>query len=72
MYSPYNEKICKNCPFAGKTHKTKAGISDVQFIDCQRDNKDAQEHFMQTSNNESLLLWIRQSKFLNCLYAGDV
>lgn len=71
MYNPYNEKICKQCPFAGNIHQTKIGTLEVKYIDCQRDNKDAQEHFIQTNKEESLLLWVRQSKFLHCLYAQD-
>jgi len=72
MYSPYNEKLCKQCPFTGKVFESNIGTSNIKFIDCQRDNKDAQEHFIRTNNNESLKLWIRQTEFLHCLYANEV
>ena len=72
MYSPFNERICKQCPFKGKVYKTKVGIFEIEYIDCQRDNKDSQENFIRTNKEESLLLWIRGSEFLHCLYAYNV
>jgi len=71
MYNPYDERICKQCPFTGKVFETKVGTSGIKYIDCQRDNKDAQEHFIHTNKDDSLSLWIRQSEFLHCLYAND-
>jgi hypothetical protein len=71
MYTPYNETICKRCPFKGKVFKTKFGLFGIKYIDCQRDNKDAQEHFKKTNKNESLLLWISQTNFLHCLFSYE-
>jgi hypothetical protein len=71
MYNPYNKKTCKDCPFAGKVFETNVGVSSIKYVDCQRDNKDAQKHFIKTNKNESLLLWVNQTKFLHCLYADD-
>lgn len=71
MYNPYNERICNQCPFKGKVFEIKAGTSRVKYINCQRDNKDAQDNFIKTNKNESLLLWVRQSEFLHCLYANN-
>jgi len=72
MYNPYNEIICKQCPFKGKVFETKAGTFGIKYIDCQRDNKDAQANFIRTNKDESFLLWIRQSEFLHCLYANEM
>ena len=71
MYNPYNERICKGCPFAGKVFESKAGTSGIKYIECQRDNKDVQEHFILTNKEKSLLLWVNQTKFLHCLYANE-
>jgi len=69
MYNPYNEEICKHCPFAGDVFETNVGTFGIKYIDCKRDNIDAQEHFIRTNKDESLLLWVRQTEFLHCLYA---
>jgi hypothetical protein len=71
MYTPYNETICKQCPFTGKVFETNVGTFGIKYIDCQRDNKDAQEHFIHTNKNESLLLWVRQANFLHCLFSFE-
>jgi len=71
MYNPFNEKICNQCPFKGKVFEVHIGTSVIKYIDCQRDNKDAQEHFIHTNDKESLSLWLQQAKFLHCLYAYD-
>jgi len=71
MYNPYNEMICKQCPFAGKVFEKNTGTFNIKYIDCQRDNTDAQEHFKRTNSNESFLLWINQTHFLHCIYAND-
>jgi len=71
MYNPYDERICKGCPFAGKVFEPKVGTIGIKFIDCQRDNNDAQDHFIRTNKDESLLLWIRQTEFLHCLYSNE-
>ena len=71
MYNPFNERICNQCPFKGRVFETQIGTFGIKYIDCQRDNKDAQEDFIRTNNNESLLLWIKQANFLHCLYANE-
>jgi hypothetical protein len=71
MYNPYDERICKSCPFAGKIFEVKVGTISIKYIDCKRDNQDAQEHFIRTNKDESLLLWIRQTEFLHCLYSNE-
>jgi len=72
MYSPYNESICKQCPFKGEVVESRVGTTGIKFINCQRDNKDSQEHFIRTNKNESLLLWIRQADFLHCLFSKEI
>jgi hypothetical protein len=71
MYNPYDDRICKGCPFAGKAFETKVGTVSIKYVDCQRDNKEAQEHFNRTNKDESLSLWIRQTGFLHCLYSNE-
>ena len=72
MYSPYDERICNQCPFKGKVFEIKVGTFSIKYINCQRNNKDAQEDFIRTNKTESLLLWIRQAGFLHCLYAYEL
>lgn len=68
MYNPFNERICKQCPFKGKVFETKVGTVGIKYIDCQRDNKDVQEDFIRTNKEESLLLWAKQSEFFYIVY----
>jgi len=71
MYNPYNEQVCRSCPFEGKTFEIRIGTNSITYIECKRDNADAQEHFQRTNSNESLNLWVKQTKFLHCLYANE-
>jgi len=64
-------KNFKGCPFKGKVFEVKAWKFGIKYIDCQRDKKDAQEHFIITNKDESLLLWIHQTEFLHCLYSNE-
>ena len=71
MYNPYNERVCKGCPFTGNIYMVPIGSNDIKYIDCKRDNADAQEHFLSTNSNDSLKLWAQQTEFLHCLYANS-
>ena len=70
MYNPYNERVCKGCQFEGKTFVVPVGANGITYIECKRDNPDAQEHFQRTNSIESLKLWMKQTNFLHCLYAN--
>lgn len=71
MKVPYIEKNCKGCPFNNGSISEPVKISDsfIRYIDCQRDNEAAKEHYMRTLNDENLL-WLRQVANLeHCIYA---
>jgi hypothetical protein len=68
MYTPYIEERCKQCPFAGAVTKPILGLN-LRYIDCQRDNEDAKERWINSNKDEDLLLHIRQrGEFLHCMY----
>ena len=71
MYNPYNEQVCKGCPFAGRIFEAPIGTNSIKYIECKRDNVDSQEHFKRTNANESILSWIQQTNFLHCLFANE-
>jgi len=70
MYSPYNENFCKLCPFKGTVAKPVRifDSTDMCYVDCQRDNEAAKEHFIHTLKDEEFL-WLHQvSELGQCIY----
>jgi hypothetical protein len=70
MFTPYNER-CKGCPFEGEVTRPvfKSKLTNLRYIDCQRDNEDAKERWKNSGKSEDLDAWTRQSEeFQHCIY----
>ncbi|MDR2921814.1 MAG: hypothetical protein LBU85_00545 [Treponema sp.] len=74
MKLPYNEAICRLCPFNDKkdgtvTEPVQLGkFGAIRYINCLRDNEGAKEHFCHTLKDDNYL-WLSQTvNFEKCLF----
>ena len=73
MQVPYIERICKLCPLKGIVSEPVhfGDYGQMRYVDCQRDNEGAKEHYIHTLKDENDL-WLRQiGSFEHCIYAYE-
>jgi hypothetical protein len=72
MYDIYKEEICKHCPFAGPVSEpVQVADASIKYVECQRDNEDAKEHFILSHRDENFL-WLRQiAELEHCIYNAN-